>query len=183
MKIKHTEFPGLLVIEPNVFQDNRGYFYESFRKDELKNNGIDVDFVQDNQSKSTKGVLRGLHYQLNYGQGKLVRCSLGEIFDVALDIRKGSPTFGNVFTKLLNDKEHTSLYIPPGFAHGFCVVSDSAIFEYKCTNVYHPEDEYGIHWNNEKIKWPISEPVMSDRDQSFLPLNEQDHSLLPDFEE
>jgi dTDP-4-dehydrorhamnose 3,5-epimerase len=182
MKIHYTDFPGLIVIEPHVIRDERGYFFESFRDDLLKENGFNIDFVQDNQSRSTKGVLRGLHYQLNYGQGKLVRCTYGEIFDAAIDIRKGSPTFGKVFTKKLNDKDHTSIYIPPGFAHGFCVLSEEAIFQYKCTHVYHPEDEYGIHWNDKQIEWPITEPILSGRDQNFLPLDQQDNSLLPEFE-
>jgi len=183
MKISKTDFQGLVVIQPKVLHDDRGYFFEYFRDDLLKEKGINVDFVQGNQSRSSRGILRGLHYQLNYPQGKLVRCTLGEVFDVAMDIRKGSPTFGKIFTKILNDHDNTSIYIPPGFAHGFCVLSDEAIFQYKCTDIYHPEDEFGILWKNENINWPIHEPILSERDQSFLPLEKQDLSLLPTFQD
>ncbi len=183
MEIKKTEFPGLLIVEPRVFGDERGYFFESFRSETLHNAGIIHDFVQDNQSKSVQGVLRGLHYQLKFGQGKLVRCTLGEVFDVAVDIRKGSPTFGKSFSMMLNDKDHYEIYIPPGFAHGFCVVSEEATFQYKCTEIYHPEDEYGIRWNDKsfEINWPVQLPKLSKRDKRFPLLADQNESLLPEF--
>jgi len=184
MKITATEFPGLYIMEPKVFNDDRGYFFESYRTEHFKNAGLNLEFKQDNQSKSTNGVLRGLHYQLNHGQGKLVNCVAGEIFDVALDVRRGSPTFGKAFSKILNDKEHQSVYIPPGFAHGFCVLSDEAIFTYKCTEKYYPGDEYGILWSDTSLKdvWPIENPILSHRDLSFPELSNQDEALLPIFE-
>jgi len=184
MIIKQTEFPGLMIIEAKIHGDSRGYFLESFRSDHFKDAGLNLNFVQDNQSKSKHGVLRGLHYQLKNGQGKLVRCTLGEVFDVALDIRKGSPTFGKSFSITLNDKNHLAVYIPPGFAHGFCVVSDEAIFQYKCTVRYDPEDEYGIRWNDEsfRINWPVESPVLSQRDKLFPLLSEQDESHLPKYD-
>ena len=185
MKITATDFPGLFIMSPVVYNDDRGYFFESYRAEHFINAGLNLQFKQDNQSKSAKGVLRGLHYQLKHGQGKLVRCILGEIYDVALDIRKGSPTFGKVFALILNDNDHQAVYVPPGFAHGFCVLSNEAIFEYKCTEKYYPEDEYGILWNDKtaNIQWPIKEPFLSNRDMSFPALAEQDESLLPIFED
>lgn len=184
MKITATDFPGLYVIEPMVFNDDRGYFFESYRNEDFIRADLDLKFKQDNQSKSTCGVLRGLHYQLNHGQGKLVSCAYGEVFDVALDIRKGSPTFGQAFTRKLNDIDHHSVYIPPGFAHGFCVLSEKAIFQYKCTETYYPEDEYGISWNDQgaNIQWPVDKPFLSNRDLNFPDLANQDKSLLPDYE-
>ena len=142
MKATSLAIPDVILLEPTVYGDNRGYFFESYSQKQFEEaTGLSPNFVQDNQSKSTKGVLRGLHYQLKHGQGKLVRCVLGEIYDVALDIRKGSPTFGKVFALTLNDNDHQAVYVPPGFAHGFCVLSNEAIFEYKCTEKYYPEDE------------------------------------------
>lgn len=184
MKIMKTEFPGLMIVEPHVHGDDRGYFFESYRSEYFKKADLKLAFVQDNQSKSKRGVLRGLHYQLLHGQGKLVRCTLGEVFDVALDIRKGSPTFGKSFAMTLNDKDHIALYIPPGFAHGFCVVSDEAIFQYKCTEKYYPDDEYGIRWNDPtaNIQWPIDKLLLSNRDLNFPDLADQDKLLLPNFE-
>ncbi len=183
MKIIATNFPGLLVIEPKIYSDDRGYFFESYRKEHFKKAGLELEFKQDNQSKSTRGVLRGLHYQLKYGQGKLVSCALGEVYDVALDIRIGSPTFGQSFTTTLNDSDHQAVYIPPGFAHGFCVLSNDAIFQYKCTEKYYPEDDYGISWNDKtaNIQWPIKKPILSDRDMTFPVLVDLDESLLPVF--
>ena len=184
MKITTTDFPGLYVIEPVVFNDDRGYFFESYRDEHFVNSDLNLKFKQDNQSKSTRGVLRGLHYQLEHGQGKLASCVYGEVYDVALDIRKGSPTFGHVFTKTLNDTDHHAVYIPPGFAHGFCVLSEEAIFQYKCTEIYYSEDEYGISWNDQtaNIQWPIDQPILSNRDLNFPTLADQDDTLLPVFE-
>ncbi|MCH7762848.1 MAG: dTDP-4-dehydrorhamnose 3,5-epimerase [Candidatus Marinimicrobia bacterium] len=183
MKLSKTEFPGLMIVEPDVHGDDRGYFFESYRSEHFENAGLNLNFIQDNQSKSMRGVLRGLHYQLQNGQGKLVSCTFGEVFDVALDIRKGSPTFGKTFAMTLDDKDHHAIYIPPGFAHGFCVVSDEAIFQYKCTEKYDSDDEYGIRWNDEsfRIEWPIDSPILSQRDQLLPLLAEQDVSLLPEY--
>ncbi len=183
MKITKTDFQGLFIIEPTVYNDNRGYFFESFRQDHFSEVGLNVEFKQENQSKSTRSVIRGLHYQLKYGQGKLVSCPLGEVFDVALDIRKGSPTFGQSYTTNLNDKNHLAVYIPPGFAHGFCVLSEAAIFQYKCTEKYYPDDEYGISWSDKtaNIQWPVNEPILTDKDMAFPQLADQDESLLPEF--
>ena len=171
MIIKETNLEGILLIKPIIHQDNRGYFFESFRDEYFKKIGLSGKFIQDNQTKSNKGTLRGLHYQLNYPQGKLVRVSLGEVYDVAVDVRKNSPTFGKYFGTILSDLNHMQMYIPPGFAHGYTVRSEIAIFQYKCTDVYHPEDEYGIRWNDPQISidWNISDPIISTRDNE-LPL-------------
>lgn len=157
-QIKVTEAPisGLYVIKPTVHGDSRGYFMETYNKNDLKEFGIDVEFVQDNQSMSTKGVLRGLHYQIKHPQGKLVRVVRGCVFDVAVDIRKNSETFGKWFGVELSAENKKQFYISPGFAHGFLVLSDEAEFCYKCTDFYHPGDEGGIAWNDPQIGiiWP-----------------------------
>lgn len=147
---------GLLVIEPKIFGDKRGYFFESYNKKEFSELGLNVEFVQDNQSMSSKGVLRGLHYQKQFPQGKLVRVTQGKVFDVAVDIRKNSDTFGKWFGIELSDENQKQFYIPEGFAHGFLVLSDIAVFQYKVTDYYHPNDEGGIIWNDKDIdiKWP-----------------------------
>ncbi|MDA3969776.1 MAG: dTDP-4-dehydrorhamnose 3,5-epimerase [Desulfobulbaceae bacterium] len=176
MKIIKTALPGVVVIEPRVFGDQRGFFLETYRQDVLKDAGIDVDFIQDNHSRSTKGVLRGLHYQLTQPQGKLVRVTRGEIFDVAVDVRQGSPCFGQWYGTTLNDDNMRMLYIPPGFAHGFVVLSDIVDFLYKCTDYYHPQSEQGIHWNDPAvgIKWPTLDVQLSDKDQHNPLLHQQD---------
>jgi dTDP-4-dehydrorhamnose 3,5-epimerase len=173
--VEKTPLEGLLLIKPNVNEDKRGYFYENYRDELFEANGLPTNFRQDNQTKSVKGTLRGLHYQLNYPQGKLVRVSFGTVYDVAVDIRKTSPTFSQYFGMNLTDKDHIQMYIPPGFAHGFCVLSDQAIFQYKCTEIYHPEDEYGIRWDDPQINinWSITDPVISDRDLELPFLAEQ----------
>ena len=173
--MEKTPLEGLLLIKPNVNEDKRGYFYENYRDELFEANGLPTNFRQDNQTKSVKGTLRGLHYQLNYPQGKLVRVSFGTVYDVAVDIRKTSPTFSQYFGMNLTDKDHIQMYIPPGFAHGFCVLSDQAIFQYKCTEIYHPEDEYGIRWDDPQINinWSIIDPVISDRDLELPFLAEQ----------
>jgi dTDP-4-dehydrorhamnose 3,5-epimerase len=173
--VEKTPLEGLLLIKPNVNEDKRGYFYENYRDELFEANGLPTNFRQDNQTKSVKGTLRGLHYQLNYPQGKLVRVSFGTVYDVAVDIRKTSPTFSQYFGVNLTDKDHIQMYIPPGFAHGFCVLSDQAIFQYKCTEIYHPEDEYGIRWDDPQINinWSIIDPVISDRDLELPFLAEQ----------
>jgi dTDP-4-dehydrorhamnose 3,5-epimerase len=175
MKIIQTDLPGVIVIEPRVFGDRRGFFLETYRQDVLKDAGVDADFVQDNHSRSAKGVLRGLHYQLTQPQGKLVRVTRGSIFDVAVDVRQGSPCFGEWYGATLNEENMRMMYIPPGFAHGFVVLSDTVDFLYKCTDYYHPESEQGILWNDPEIgiKWPVSEVNLSDKDQQNPPLHQQ----------
>ena len=171
-QIKVTKVPieGLYIIEPTVHGDSRGYFMETYNYNDMKEAGLDMVFVQDNQSKSTKGVLRGLHYQINHPQGKLVRVIRGRVFDVAVDIRKGSATYGKWYGIELSDENKKQFYISPGFAHGFLVLSDEAEFCYKCTDFYHPNDEGGIMWNDPTIaiKWP---EVVGDRMTDGTPLN------------
>ena len=175
MKLIETGIKDLFIIEPEVFGDNRGYFMESYNKNTFLKLGLDYDFVQDNQSKSKKGVLRGLHFQKKYPQAKLVRVIEGEVFDVAVDLRKNSPTFGKWFGVLLSDENKRMFMIPRGFAHGFVVLSESATFTYKCDEFYHPEDEGGINWNDKEIdiKWPIDfEPILSEKDKRHPCLKE-----------
>ena len=168
MEVVKTPIEGVLLIKPQVFGDERGYFVETWQKERYEAAGIKLPFVQDNHSKSTKGILRGLHFQKQHPQGKLVMVSLGEVFDVAVDIRKGSPTFGKWFGAILNQENQNQLWIPPGMAHGFVVLSDVAHFHYKCTDFYHPGDEGSIRWNDPTIAidWPYKEePVLSAKDQ------------------
>jgi dTDP-4-dehydrorhamnose 3,5-epimerase len=168
MEVVKTPIEGVLLIKPQVFGDERGYFVETWQKERYEAAGINLSFVQDNHSKSTKGILRGLHFQKQHPQGKLVMVSLGEVFDVAVDIRKGSPTFGKWFGAILNQENQNQLWIPPGMAHGFVVLSDVAHFHYKCTDFYHPGDEGSIRWNDPTIgiDWPYKEePVLSAKDQ------------------
>ena len=157
-QIKVTKCPieGLYIIEPAVHGDSRGYFMETYSQRDMQENGLDMVFVQDNQSMSVKGVLRGLHFQKQYAQGKLVRVIKGAVFDVAVDLRKGSATFGKWYGVELTAENHKQFYIPEGFAHGFLVLSDAAEFCYKCTDFYHPGDEGGLAWNDPKIgiRWP-----------------------------
>ncbi len=172
-----TDIDGMFIIEPTVFGDNRGYFLETYQYDEFKKAGIDVEFVQDNQSKSRRGVLRGLHFQTKKPQGKLVRVIKGEVFDVGVDLRKGSRTFGKWVGAVLSDANKRQLYIPKGFAHGFLVLSEEAEFVYKCTDFYDPQNEGGIIYNDKDIAidWPISE------DMNIL-LSQKDN-VLPSFKE
>ena len=168
MEVVKTPIEGVLLIKPQVFGDERGYFVETWQKERYEAAGINLPCVQDNHSKSTKGILRGLHFQKQHPQGKLVMVSLGEVFDVAVDIRKGSPTFGKWFGAILNQENQNQLWIPPGMAHGFVVLSDVAHFHYKCTDFYHPGDEGSIRWNDPTIgiDWPYKEePVLSAKDQ------------------
>ncbi len=166
MKVTKTKIAGVLMIEPKVFGDSRGFFLETFHADRYAEYGIESNFVQDNYSRSTKGVLRGLHFQKNYPQGKLVSVTSGIVFDVAVDIRQDSSTFGQWVGITLSADDHKQFYIPPGLAHGFCVLSDTADFQYKCTDYYHPEDEASIRWNDPDIaiEWNISEPILSEKD-------------------
>ena len=164
---------GLLEIQPKVFSDERGYFVETWSEREFLDNGLDIRFVQDNQSKSSRGVLRGLHFQKAHPQGKLVRCIEGEVFDVAVDARPESPTFGKWYGVTLSAERQNQFYVPERFAHGFLVLSETAVFAYKCTDFYHPEDEGGIIWNDPDIgiAWPDvgARPLLSAKD-SALPL-------------
>lgn len=171
--------PEVLLIEPKIFHDARGFFFEAYNQKEFAENGINVEFVQDNFSHSVKGVLRGLHYQASpMAQGKLVRCVRGEIFDVAVDIRQDSPRFGQWVSAILSEENHHQLYIPPGFAHGFCVLSKQADVLYKATDFYAPHLDRGIIWNDPTIAidWPIKEVIVSDKDQK-LPLLENANDL------
>lgn len=181
MKIIKTKLPGLLIIEPRVFEDQRGFFYESFYASRYQELGIDTPFVQDNLSRSKLGTLRGLHFQLKNPQGKLVTVIRGRVFDVAVDIRQGSSTFGHWFGLELNDSNHLQLYIPEGFAHGFSVLSDEADFFYKCTNYYDPQSEHGIQWNDPAIgiEWQISDPILSKKDQEYPLLKNMPKENLP----
>ncbi|MGL4853678.1 MAG: dTDP-4-dehydrorhamnose 3,5-epimerase [Lentisphaeria bacterium] len=183
MKLLPTPIADLLLIEPDVFGDHRGFFIESYHQEKYAklHELLNVDFLQDNQSRSSKNILRGLHFQNPNGQGKLVRCSRGAVYDVAVDIRVGSPTFGQSFGVELNDENHWQLYIPPGFAHGFCVLSESADFSYKCTEFYQPQNEGSILWNDPalKINWPITEPILSQKDQNAVKLADFPIDKLP----
>jgi dTDP-4-dehydrorhamnose 3,5-epimerase len=166
MNIIKTKIKDLLIIEPKVFGDDRGFFYETFQAERYKAAGIDADFVQDNRSRSSQGVLRGLHFQKTKPQGKLVTVTDGEVFDVAVDLRPGSETFGQHEAIMLTGQNKLQFYVPPGFAHGFCVLSDTADFQYKCTDYYDPSDESGLLWNDPslQIQWPLSKPLLSDKD-------------------
>ena len=174
MKTMTTPIEGLVIIEPQVFGDNRGYFLETHHQQRYKDDGIDRIFVQDNLSYSVKGTLRGLHFQITKPQAKLVQVLTGEVFDVAVDIRPPSPTFGKWFGIHLSDKNKLQMFIPEGFAHGFCVLSDSAHFCYKCSNYYDPGDEGGILWSDPTIgiDWPIKNPVLSAKDSRFAYLSD-----------
>ena len=175
-KFTKTEIPEVILVEPQVFGDERGFFLEAYKKSEFINNGITVDFVQDNHSKSKAKVLRGLHFQTGYSaQAKLVRCIKGEIFDVAVDLRQGSSTFLKWVGYVLSEENKKELFIPAeGFAHGFCVLSDEAEITYKCSNEYNPASESGVIWNDESIKidWPIKDPILSDKDAKNMSVKE-----------
>lgn len=180
-KFVETEFKGLYIIEQKVFSDDRGYFMETYNEKAFKEAGLDIKFVQDNQSKSKKGVLRGLHFQKKYPQGKLVRVIRGEVFDVAVDLRKNSPTYKKWYGLILSEKSKKQMYIPEGFAHGFLVLSEEAELAYKCTNFYHPEDEGGFLWNDPafQIKWPMSDIevlFLSNKDKSYSLFDETSFS-------
>ena len=172
IKVTACDIEGLYVIEPAVFKDERGYFMETYNQNDFKEAGLDMTFVQDNQSMSVKGVLRGLHYQKQYPQGKLVRAIRGTVFDVAVDLRADSETYGKWFGVVLSAENKKQFYIPEGFAHGFLVLSDEAEFAYKCTDFYHPVDEGGLAWNDPEIgvEWPIEEGmklIISEKDQKW----------------
>jgi dTDP-4-dehydrorhamnose 3,5-epimerase len=174
MQFLPTELAGIVVIEPNVFEDERGFFMETFQRPKFAAAGIDVEFVQDNHSRSRQGVLRGMHYQLAHPQGKLVRVVHGSVLDVAVDLRRSSPTFGRWFGCELSELNRRQLYIPAGFAHGFCVTSEVADVIYKCTEVYIPQDERTLLWNDPAlgINWPLAKPTVSAKDARGLPLSQ-----------
>ena len=174
MKISQTELPGVLVIEPRLFTDERGFFLENYQAERYGANGIGTQFVQDNLSRSIRGTLRGLHFQEPNGQGKLVQVTRGEVFDVAVDIRRGSPTFGKWVGVTLDGDSQKQMWIPPGFAHGFCVMSETADFLYKCTTPYAPACERSLRWNDPQlgIRWPVAEPLLSKKDAEAPPLAE-----------
>ena len=172
--------PDIVVLEPRVFSDERGFFFESWnRRDFAAATGADVEFVQDNHSRSRRGVLRGLHYQVREPQGKLVRCIAGEVFDVAVDLRRGSPAFGRWAGFRLSAENRKAVWIPPGFAHGFCVLSASAQVEYKCTTLYRREDEIAIAWDDPElaIAWPVEDPLLSPKDRAAPRLRELEAAL------
>jgi len=173
MMFEKCSIPDVLVFEPKIHRDERGFFFESYQTQKYARAGIPFLFVQDNHSKSVKGTLRGLHAQVKQPQGKLVRVVRGAVFDVAVDIRTGSPTFAKWVGVELSADNFKQMYIPPGFAHGFCVISDEAELEYKCTDYYSPENEIGILWNDPKIgiKWPLKEPLLSKKDAAASPLS------------
>ena len=168
MEIIKTSIEGLLIIKPDVFKDDRGYFYESYNKERFAKAGLTMDFVQDNESKSSKGVLRGLHFQKPpYAQGKLVRVTKGAVMDIAVDLRKDSPTYGKWESVVLTEENKLQFLIPEGFAHGFVTLEDDTIFAYKCTNVYNKESEGSILWNDPdiNIEWNIENPILSEKDK------------------
>ena len=183
MKIVPTGLDGVLIIEPHVFADGRGFFMESFQKMRYREAGIEAEFVQDNISRSVRNTLRGLHYQHPNGQAKLVTVLEGEIYDVAVDIRSGSPTFGRWVDVILSAENRRQFFIPEGFAHGFCVLSPSALFFYKCSDYYSPDAEGGIRWDDPDlgIPWPVRSPILSQRDSRFTALKHVASHRLPAY--
>lgn len=183
MKVIDTGIPGLIVVEPQVFGDARGFFLETYSEKRYHEAGITARFVQANHSRSRRGVLRGLHYQLVQPQGKLVSVARGAVYDVAVDIRKGSPTFGKHYGVILDDQTHRQMYVPPGFAHGFVVLSEECDFLYQVTDYYHPASEQGIAWNDPDlgIDWPLTDVLLSEKDHKHPRLAEQDPAKLPEY--
>lgn len=187
MKITRTEIHDVVIIEPQVFRDERGFFLESYNRQKYRELGIEAEFVQDNHSRSQRGTVRGLHAQVNRPQGKLVRCIEGEIFDVAVDVRRGSPTFGHWVGAWLTAENFRQIYVPTGFVHGFCVTSEIAQVQYKCTDYYDPSSEISVLWNDPEIgiTWPLEElgaAILSKKDLGGKPL-QQLMDVLPWFEE
>ena len=186
MSIKYikTDIPGVMLLEPKVFKDSRGFFMETFHQNKYAEVGIDHAFIQDNYSHSTQGTLRGLHYQLKHPQEKLIYVITGEIFDVAVDIRQGSPTFGQCVGEYLSDQNKRQIFIPEGFAHGFCVTSETADVLYKTTDLYNPDDEYGVLWSDPDIEidWPVEVPIVSDKDKQYSRLKDALETQLPIYE-
>lgn len=182
MKVTKTEL-GVLLIEPDVFGDARGFFMETYQEERYRKGGIKIRFVQDNLSYSLKGTLRGLHYQLPHAQAKLVQVLDGEVFDVVVDIRKGSPNFGKWISTILSGENRRQLFIPEGFAHGFCVVSPHALFTYKCSDFYDPPSERGVIWSDPDlaIPWPVEKPLLSQKDEGYPRLREIPADRLPAY--
>lgn len=175
MKFQRTELPDVVLIEPTIFRDDRGFFMETYHRQRFVEGGIDAVFVQDNLSRSTRGTVRGLHFQIQQAQGKLVHVLAGEIFDVAVDLRRSSPTFGRWVGVTLSENNRRAVYIPPGFAHGFCVVSETADVFYKCTDFYAPQHERTLLWNDPVVgvDWPVpGEPILSEKDRHGQPLSD-----------
>ena len=184
MQVTQTPLPGVLLFEPQTFSDNRGWFVESYNQEKYIQAGLTLKFVQDNHSYSAKNVVRGLHFQQQHPQGKLVRVVSGEVFDVAVDIRRGSPTFGQWYGVMLSATNKKQLYIPPSFAHGFSVMSEGAEFLYKCTDFYHPGDEIGLLWNDPQVNvdWHLQgDPILSEKD-AILPTLADVHDRLPIYQ-
>ncbi len=183
MNVIKTELEGVLIIEPRVFSDARGWFFESYHSERCAAAGLPRQFVQDNHSRSVQGTLRGLHYQLRRPQGKLVRVVRGSAFDVAVDIRRGSPTFGRWLAVTLSAENRREVYIPPGFAHGFCVPQEECELEYKCTDYHAPGDEYGIRWDDPVIgvQWPVRAPFLLEKDRRYAGLS-ADRPDLPEYQ-
>jgi dTDP-4-dehydrorhamnose 3,5-epimerase len=179
-----TELPDVLLIEPRVFGDARGWFCETWQRERYAEAGIDADFVQDNQSFSARGTLRGLHIQNPFGQGKLVQVITGEVYDVAVDVRRGSPSFGRWAGAHLNGENKHQFWVPKGFLHGFLVLSDTALFSYKCTDLYHPETQFAVRWDDPDIgiQWPdVGELLLSDKDRDAPMLRDIPDSQLPEW--
>ena len=184
MKIKKLDLVGAVIIDPDVYPDKRGYFLETFQEKRYREFGIDVSFVQDNLSFSTKGTLRGLHFQHPHPQAKLVQVIQGEVLDVIVDVRRGSPTFGHWSGVGLSEKNHRQLFVPGGFAHGYCVLSDTAIFSYKCSDFYSPDCEKGVLWSDPDIgiDWPVTVPVLSVKDGRYPLLRNIPNENLPEYD-
>jgi dTDP-4-dehydrorhamnose 3,5-epimerase len=181
MNVRPTTLPDVLLLEPRVSEDDRGYFFEQYNDQSYRRHGIEAGFVQDNISKSVRGVIRGLHFQNPHGQGKLVTVLHGAVFDVAVDVRAGSPTFGRWVGEELSSDNRRQLYIPPGFAHGFAVISDTAVCSYKCTDYYSASDDLTVLWNDSAIgiSWPVTNPILSPKDQAGLSLSSIPRQRLP----
>ncbi len=180
MRFLETELPGVILVEPQVHRDTRGFFVETYHAPRYREGGVDGVFVQDNHSQSTRGALRGLHGQFPHGQGKLLRVIQGEVYDVAVDVRRGSPAYGKHVAVSLSAENFLQIYIPPGFVHGFCVTSDVAQVEYKCTDVYRPEDEFAVAWNDPDlgIVWPLDDPILSPKDRDAPRLRDVQERLI-----
>lgn len=181
MPFRATPIPGVVLVEPTVHRDERGFFVETYHEPRYRENGITARFVQDNHSRSRGGILRGLHAQSPNPQGKLVRCIEGRVWDVAVDVRLGSPTFGKHVAMELSDENFHQLYVPPGLLHGFCVLSEAAQIEYKCTGVYDPAADFGVRWNDPElaVPWPIDAPLLSEKDANAPLLAEVRDRLVP----
>ena len=184
MKFVPTSFTNVIIVEPDLFPDGRGFFLETFRRDKYARGGIDCEFCQDNQSRSTRNTIRGLHAQRQHPQGKLVRAVTGSIVDVVVDIRRGSPSYLKWIAVELSADNFRQIYVPPGFAHGICITSEVADIEYKCTDYYDPSDELRIAWNDPSIgiRWPVQNPILSEKDRQARPIDDQ-IELLPSYSE